>query len=89
MQVYVHSIIVSVVTLDPNPASVAVTVDTLINDHQPKHPKARILATNSNAADGSSSREVIPDEPFDGQPDNDTEMQQHDDWVNTHVYTLL
>ena len=89
MTLYVHKIIVTVVTTDANPASVAVRVDNAINVSDQWGLIARV--SDSNAATSSIFPKTVevPDEPFDGKPDNDAEMLTHDAWVNEHLYSLL
>jgi hypothetical protein len=89
MKVYVHKLVVDVVTLDPNPASVARTIDSALTDLKVAHPKGRILVVDCNPA-GNESREVLlPDEPYGGEPDTLEEIHRHDEWMNNFVYEAL
>lgn len=89
MRVYIHQLIVRVASLDSNPASVAVTIDGALADLRTDHPLGRILTTDTSAAGNEVQEREIPDEPFNGEPDNDAEMREHDAWVNNHVYRLF
>lgn len=97
MKVYVHKVIVEVATLDANPASVAATIDGALCDLKTKHPKGRILTTNTEPAGNESREATIPDEPtvktgvaILGRPYNDHELDRAtDDWWNNFVYQLF
>jgi hypothetical protein len=73
---------------DDYAASVAATTDAGLSDGASNHPKGKFYVTNAEPAGNEPKSFDIPDEPYDGEPDNDQEMREHDDWMNNEVYTL-
>lgn len=89
MKMYVHRIIVTVTTPDANPASVAATIDAGLSNGVSTHPKGKLYATDSLAAANEPKAFEIPDEPYNGEPDTLAEADEHDAWMNNHVYPLF
>lgn len=87
MELYRHKLIVTIITEDPRPGSVAATIEAgiaslpVVNNFQPVFDVVPI--------DNETKTFEVSEQPFGGEPDNLTEIRQHDDWVNGEVYPLL
>lgn len=87
MNVRVQKLLVTVVTTDTNPASVNASVDAALTSLN--RPRNGIYLASAELLGNVPTEHEIPDEPFNGEPDNDVEMRAHDDWFNNNLYPLL